>query len=315
MMSTVTDGIYRKEAVEHRAGSRIEGDVLMILPDWASWTYRLLLALIVAAGLFIVFGSVSQYAEGPAVVRAGDRVGVTAPAAGMVASVAVKSGDTVRAGDLLVALRSAEESAQIASVEREFESALVRMLANPLDQTARQTVAALRGQKDLLDARLNERMIRAPADGTIGDIRVRIGQVVSPGDQLVSIGREPQGFPVVVLLPGRQRPELAAGQKLRLELTGYSYVYHDLTIDRIDDEVIGPQEVRRILGREVSDAIAVTGPVVVVHATLPRRSFEMGGRTYNYYDGMQGIARARLRSERLLTTLLPGVRLLTEKEQ
>ncbi len=309
------DSIFRKEALEYHVGSRTEGEVLMMLPGWARWTYRLLLALLVAAALFLAFASVSQYSEGPAVIRSGDRAGVTSAVGGVVASVPVTSGDTVRAGDPLVALRSAAETAQVASVEREFESALVRMLADPLDRAARQSVASLRTEKDLLSAQLNERLIRAPVDGTVGDIRVRVGQVVSPGDILVSIAREPKRFSVMVLMPGRQRPELAKGQNLRLELAGYSYVYHDLMIERVDDEVIGPQEVRRTLGREVADAIAVTGPVVVVHATLPTTSFETGGRTYQYYDGMQGIARARVRSERLLNTLVPGIRLVTEKGQ
>ena len=309
----MADSIFRKEALDHHVGSRTEGELLMMLPGWARWTYRLLFALLVVASLFLIFGSVSQYSEGPAVIRAGERAGVTSALGGVVASVPVTSGDTVRAGDPLVALRSADETAQVASVEREFESALVRMLADPLDRAARPSVASLRSEKDLLSARLDERLVRAPTDGTIGDIRVRVGQLVSPGDILVSIAREPQRFSVIVLLPGPQRPELAKGQNLRLELTGYAYVYHDLTIERVDDEVIGPQEVRRTLGREVADAIAVTGPVVVVHATLPTTSFEMGGRTYQYYDGMHGIARARIRSERLLTTLLPGIRLVTEK--
>ena len=314
-MNPLQPDIYRKEALEYHARSRTDGDVLMMLPGWTRWSYRLLISLLLAAALFIVFGNVSQYAEGPAVVRAAYRVPVTSAVTGIVEAVPVKSGDTVRTGDLLVSLRSEEERAQVASLEREFESALVRMLANPVEQGARQTVAGLRAERDLLIARLNERLVRAPTDGTVGDIRVRPGQTVTPGDVLVSLEDEPQRFSVVVLLPGRQRPELAPGQNLRLELTGYAYVYHDLRIERIDDEVIGPQEVRRTLGREIADSVSITGPVVVVHASLPATSFKAGGRSYRYHDGMAGVARARVRSERLLTTLLPSVRLVTEKTQ
>lgn len=314
-MSVPQLGIYRTEAVEYHARSRTDGELLMLLPGWTRWSYRLLVSLLLAAALFIIFGSVSQYAEGPAVIRAADRVPVTTAVAGIVEAVPAKSGDAVRTGDLLVSLRSEEERAQVASVEREFESALVRMLANPVDQAVRQTVAGLRAQRDLLAARLNERLVRAPTDGTVGDIRVRPGQSVTPGDVVVSLAGEPQRFSVVVLLPGRQRPELAQGQNLRLELAGYAYVYHDLRIDRIDDEVIGPQEVRRTLGPEIADSVTVTGPVVVVHASLSGTSFDAGGRTYSYHDGMAGLARARLRSERLLTTLLPGMRLVTERMQ
>jgi biotin carboxyl carrier protein len=305
--------VFRQEALDHYHRPRSAGgEVLMMLPGWARWTYRLILALVLGAVVFVVFGSVSKQAEGPAVIRAEGRIAVTATGQGIVASVPVVSGARVKAGDVVVRFRSSDESAQVASIEQEFESALVRMLANPLDQAARQTVAGLRAQKELLAARLDERSSRAPVDGTVGDIRVRAGQVVSPGDVLASIAGEAQRFSVVALMPGRQRPDLRKGQPLRLEMGGYAYVYQHLTIDRIDDEVVGPQEVRRMLGREIADAIAVTGPVVVVHASLPSTTFETGGRTYGYFDGMHGTARVQLRSERLITTLLPSMKVVTE---
>lgn len=314
-MSIPLPEIHRTEAIEYHARSQADGELLMLLPGWTRWSYRLLVSLFLAAAVFITFGTVSQYAEGPAVIRAVERFPVTTAVAGIVERVPVKSGSPVRTGELLITLRSDEQRAQLASTEREFESALVRMLAHPLDQAARQSVATLRAHRDLLTARLDERLVRAPMDGTVGDIRVRPGQAVAPGDMLVSLTGQSQRFSVVVLFPGRQRPELAMGQSLRLELAGYAYVYHDLVIQHIDDEVIGPQEVRRTLGPEIADSISVPGPVVVVHASLPSPSFEAGGRTYSYHDGMAGIALARIRSERLLTMLLPSVRLLTHNPQ
>lgn len=76
-MSVPQLGIYRTEAVEYHARSRTDGELLMLLPGWTRWSYRLLVSLLLAAALFIIFGSVSQYAEGPAVIRAADRVPVT----------------------------------------------------------------------------------------------------------------------------------------------------------------------------------------------------------------------------------------------
>jgi hypothetical protein len=130
----------------------------------------------------------------------------------------------------------------------------------------------------------------------------------------MSIAQEAQPFSVLVFVPGARRPDLLPGQSLRLELAGYAYIYQDLTIDRIDDEIIGPQELRRVLGREVGDAVSVNGPVVVVHAALKGTSFTAAGRSYRYYDGMYGVARARVRSERILSALVPGVRLITERQ-
>jgi multidrug efflux pump subunit AcrA (membrane-fusion protein) len=221
----------------------------------------------------------------------------------------------VASGEPLVRFRSVDEEAQLASVQREFESALVRMLANSLDQSARQTLAGLRAQRDLLATRLSERVIYAAESGTVGDVRVKPGQSVAPGELIASIVRERGRFSVLALLPGHQRPALHEGQQVRLELAGYPYVYHDLTIDRVDQEVIGLSEVRRILGADVADSIPISGPVVVVRAALPDSTFVSGGELYHYFDGMHAIARARLRSERLLTILVPGVRVVAGRPQ
>ena len=50
-------------------------------------------------------------------------------------------------------------------------------------------------------------------------------------------------------------PSNTDGMSLRLELAGYRYEYSELTIDSIDDEVVGPSEVRRYLPQEIADAV------------------------------------------------------------
>jgi len=307
--------IYRQEAVDHHAGFRTEGEVLLILPGWTRWTYRLLLGVVTGAFVFLAFGSVSHYAEGPAIIRADERLAVTAAQAGIVATVRVAPGMRVARGDVLVRFRSTDEEGQLASLQHEFDAALVRMLSNPLDQAARQAVGALRAQRELLDVRLGERVLRAPEAGRVGDVRVRPGQNVTPGELVASIARDQASFSVLALLPGQQRPELRPGMPLRLEITGHAYAYQTLTIDRIDDEVVGPYEVRRMLGPEISDSIPVAGPVVLVRARLADTGFVSAGRRYGYFDGMHGAAQAKVRSERLVTVLLPGLKALTESSR
>ena len=141
------------------------------------------------------------------------------------------------------------------------------------------------------------------------------GQSVEPGEVIASIAREGGRFSVLVLLPGQQRPALREGQPLRLELVGYQYVYQTMMIERVDEGVIGPHEVRRVLGPEVADSIPVDGPVGVVHATLPDATFVWGGDVYRYFDGMHATARVRVRTERLLTMLVPGIKLVTEPQR
>jgi len=307
------DDIFRQEALAHHSSSQLDGEVLLMLPRWAKWTYRLLIATLVTAVAFLVFAVVPEYSEGPAVIRADQNTSVTAALQGIVAAVVVRPGMAVAAGDVLVRFKSAEETAQIVSLQREFDSALVRMLANPTDQATRQTLGGLRAQKELMASRLSERTLRAPDAGTVGDVRVKAGQSVAPGDVMMSITSEQARFSVLALLPGQQRPSLHEGQALRLEFTGYQYVYKALTIERVDDGIVGPSEVRRMLGPEIADSIPVAGPVVLVHARLTDTSFVSAGEVYHYFDGMHATVRARLRSERLLTNLIPGTKLATER--
>jgi membrane fusion protein (multidrug efflux system) len=101
---------------------------------------------------------------------------------------------------------------------------------------------------------------------------------------------------------------LAGRFKMRIEMRGYHYAYREVTIDSIGDQVVGPAEIRRYLPKEIADTLPISGPVVLVTARLPSRSFEAQGKTYDYFDGMQGQAEARVGSETIIATLIPGLR-------
>jgi membrane fusion protein (multidrug efflux system) len=144
----------------------------------------------------------------------------------------------------------------------------------------------------------------------VSDVRIHAGRQLNPGEAILSLVGEDARFSVVAMLPGHHRPLLRPGMPLRLELAGYRYAYQDVTIDRVGDEVVGPNEVRRFLGEEVADVIPVAGPVVLVEASLEGRSFRVEGKTYNYFDGMQATAEARVRYESILVTFVPALKVI-----
>jgi membrane fusion protein (multidrug efflux system) len=100
-----------------------------------------------------------------------------------------------------------------------------------------------------------------------------------------------------------------------LELTGFRYAYQRLIIDTVGNEVVGPNEARRFLGQEVADAVTLQGASVIVQAHLPARKFTANGRWHDYHDGMHGIAEARVRSERMVLALVPGLKTVFEGKQ
>lgn len=310
MQTTRNQGaLFRDAALRARfSGRGSHGDLLRISPGWTNWIYWLLVAVCSAGGAFLIFGRVDEYAAGPSVIRSEDRTDINAISGGAITEIAVKPGQRVAANQLLLRFYDAQEAAELSRLNREYELQLVKSLNSPHDTAAQQQLAFMRERKQIIAAQLKERRITAPRAGMIKDVRIRAGQMVAAGELLLSLAGDEEKFSVVALLPGHYRPLLRQGAPLRVELNGFSYAYQRLTIDSIAEDVIGPNEARKFLGQEVSDALVLRGPVVIIKADLPSRSFRSGARQYAFHEGLQGTAEARLRSERLILTLLPSLK-------
>ncbi|MEX1368523.1 MAG: biotin/lipoyl-binding protein [Nannocystaceae bacterium] len=303
--------IFRQSAMDaHRRGAR-PGRPLHIADTWVRWAVRVTL-LVVAAGLvFAATARVGEYAEGIAVVRREGRVVVTSAVMGTVQSIEVQPGQHVEAGRVLARLDDAAQRAELLRVEREHQQRLVELLRQPADESRRERLAALDAQLQLAQAHLRERAVVAPQAGLVSDVRVRPGQPVAPGDAVVSIERDEARTVVVGLFPGHYRPLLsAADTRLFLELEGFPDGRFEVSVRSVADEVVGPAEAMRYLGRDREGALELRGPVVVVETVLPSDTFESDDTEYRVYDGMQGTLEAKLRSETLLETLVPALKQL-----
>jgi membrane fusion protein (multidrug efflux system) len=234
---------------------------------------------------------------------------LTANVSGTASQIHARAGQSVEQGAPLVTLYAESERALLERVSREFDLQLVKLLRDPSDQAARDALAALNAERDLARNQLEQRTLRAPRAGIVSDLRVRIGQHVAAGDVVLSLTDSSAACVVVALLPGHYRPQLAPGMPLRLELDGYRYVYRQLTVDAVTQELIGPAEIGRYIG---TDTVPVAGPTLLLSARLPGHTFAAKGREYDYYDGMRATARVRVQGESLLVTLLPALRALSE---
>lgn len=308
------DDLFRREALEHYFQDvQDQGHLLQLSPRWTQWTYPVLLALVAAALIFSLVASVHEYADGAALVRVEGRDDIVAPLSGTVSAIEVRPGQRVEAGDLLVGLYSAQEAAELERLEREFELGLLNRLRNPSDPNVERALGALQARKRQAEARLEERSVRSPRPGVVSDVRVRPGEPLTPGEVLLTLRAEQQEPAIVAAFPGHYRPLIHPGMSLRLELEGYRYAYQLLTVDGITDEAFGPAEARRLLGPG-GDAVPLSGPVVLVTARLPADTFESNGRRYAYHDGISGRAEIRVRSERLITTLVPALKAVLPAE-
>jgi membrane fusion protein (multidrug efflux system) len=202
----------------------------------------------------------------------------------------------------------AQEASELERTKHEFELQLIKYLTDPGEQSARQALTGLRAQRDLAIARLEERSVRAPQGGVVSDLRIRSGQLLGPGELILSLVNADSKYYVTALLPGQYRPMLKTGASMRIEVAGFEYCYQDVEIDSVGDGVVGPAEVKRYLGQELADAVPLTGPVVLALAKLPSSSLTCDNKTFNYFNGMNGTAQARVRSASVMLTFLPSLR-------
>lgn len=301
--------LYREEAVDafHR-GHGTEGEVLRLSPAWLGWVYWLVVAAFLSALVVLVFGKVNLYASGPVVLRAHGLQPITATQPGTVLQLLVLPGDPVEAGQPLVKLDASGPAAGLASLDREFELQLMKTLRDPEDAESRRSLAALSGRRDEARLLLEDRTLRAPRAGRVAELRVREGQRLEGGDVAVVLAGEQTRFSAVALLPGEQRPLLGAGMSLRMELAGFQHRYHSLRLAQVGESVVGPQEVRRIIGAEVADALELRGPVVLATAHLDDATFEVDGIALRFHEGMIGRAEVPTRRERIAFVMFPWIR-------
>lgn len=302
--------LFREEAIE-AAGPQQWGDVVRLAPRWLAWAYWILVVLLAGCVAFLWFGTVNTYSAGPAIVRSTARTSISTRTAGTISTVEVAPGDRVAAGAVIARLDDGGQRAAMERLDHELETALRNHMLDPADAGADASLRALRLQVSQARASLGEREIRATAAGTISDLRIRPGQHVEPGDVAASVVDGDGGLEVIALMPGEDRPQLAPGMALRLELTGYRYAYQAVMIDSVSPDVMAPAEARRVLGTDVAEGIQIGGPVVLVHGHLARHEFDDGdGRSFTYHDGMIGSAEVQVRTERILFALVPGMRRL-----
>jgi multidrug resistance efflux pump len=282
-------GLFREEALAAHQGAGEEGVPLRLTARWVGHATWFMLA---AAGVAVVAAAlarVGDYAEGPAVVRAEGGLDLVTPTGGIVAAVEVEPGGQVRQGETLVRFLAGSEEQELARLDRERELKLVRLLLHPRDEATQQSLATLQAQRELVAARLREREVVAPRAGVVRNLRIRQGQVLTPGDLVLTLVDEAAArFQVVAFVPGHFRPMLRPGMPLRFALEGYPHASSELTVESVGDEVVGPGEARRYLGRELGDALAVQGSLVLVRGRLATPTFRWRGQRYRLYDGIPG---------------------------
>jgi membrane fusion protein (multidrug efflux system) len=299
--------LFRDEAIARQRGRGLHAEVLQV-DTGAHMGFRVICAGVVVLALFLTLGRLDEYATGPAFIQLEGRTPLSASIVGLVTKVEVKPGDHVEAGDVLVRFQAADEDAELAASSEEFENQLTKLLLRPSDPATREALVSLRTRSKLAQQRAEQRTMRAPHAGFVGDVRVRESQLVEPGMRVLDLQDSKASATLIALLPGRYRPLLHAGHRMRFEVDGFQQRALELAVSRVGDQIIGPSEAARYLGRDLGDAFSIGGPMVVVEAAMPSTSFEADGQHYQLTSGMFGKAEAVVRDEPVAYAFIPGLR-------
>ncbi len=174
-------------------------------------------------------------------------VDVTTEIAGLVRKVNFKSGDEVKAGQVLFELNAESDLAQLRSLQAAADLAATTLKRDKL-QLAAQAISQAQVDNDEAElksrqalaaqqqALVNKKTIRAPFAGKLGITAVNPGQYLNPGDTLVTLQTIDTVY-VDFYVPQKQVAELSVGQKLKLTSDGYPGVSFDAKVTAISPKV------------------------------------------------------------------------------
>lgn len=158
-------------------------------------------------------------------------VDVTTEIAGLVRTVRIKSGDEVKAGQVLFEMNADSDIAQQRALQAAADLSATTLKRDKL-QYAAQAISQAQVDNDEADlknrqalvaqqkALVDKKTIRAPFAGKLGITAVNPGQYLNPGDKLVTLQTIDTVY-VDFFVPQKQLAGLSIGQKLNLSSDAY----------------------------------------------------------------------------------------------
>ena len=174
-------------------------------------------------------------------------VDLTSQTSGEVIDIRFDSGDTVKQGALLLVLndeveqasrQSEEASLELAQVLFDRDSELIEKKSIPQSQFDRSKADLDRARAALLEtqARLSNKRISAPFDGSMGIRQVDVGDYVSPGTVIASL-QDQSELEIDFTLPARHIPQLKSGLAIDVRVDAFPDRRFKATLRAVDTRV------------------------------------------------------------------------------
>lgn len=234
-------------------------------------------------------------------VKAQDAVTLTVRASGVVDEIMFDHGDTVAAGVTLLRLEDAEERAQLAAARaaldkarRAHARALELSREGAVSQQALDTAAAdleaARAEVAVAEARLDERVVRAPFAGRLGFREVSPGAWLEPGAAITTLD-DIASVHVDFDVPERHLAVLSPGQAVMVDSVahpGQTFAGTVISIGSRVDPATRQVRVRALIDNP--DVLLRPGQLVTVRVDLRQRTAILVPSTAVYAVGRQNFA-------------------------
>ncbi len=180
-------------------------------------------------------------------LRAERGADLSAEVAGTVDAIEFRSGESVKAGQVLVRLRAADEVAHLESLkanatlaEITFKRDKAQFEAEAISQAVLDTDAAtLRGAKAQVaeqQALIDKKLVRAPFSGQMGIRAVDVGQYLAAGTKIVTLQQLDPIF-VDFSLPQQSLSQIRVGQKINVVSDAFPDKTFNGVISALDPQI------------------------------------------------------------------------------
>ena len=185
--------------------------------------------------------------EAVGTIKARRGINLSTEESGEITNILVESGQPVTAGQLLLTL---DDKVELASRERhranlklaqilfERDEQLVDQKSIPQSQydRSRTDYDSAVAQLAEIEARLENKRVHAPFDGTLGIIHVKLGDYVSPGTAITTL-QDLSDLELDFTVPARYFPLLKPGLDIQVEVSAFPGKTFRATLEAVDSRV------------------------------------------------------------------------------
>ena len=182
--------------------------------------------------------------EAVGTIRAARGAQLSSETSGEVISIAVTSGQRVKAGQTILTLNNSEERASRSQQEAnlklarqlyERDAQLIKQKSIPQSQYDRSKadLDSAIAQLAATDARLNNKAIIAPFDGTTGIIKVKVGDYIESGTPITNL-QDLSELEVDFSVPDRYFPSLRPGLQIAVYVSAFPDRDFHATLSAVD---------------------------------------------------------------------------------